>query len=100
MISAKRRMVVTLGRALAAPSANANSARNRKTATGSPMGEPVKRRSRPVTRLTPQTSTNAASAASRKVGLKPMRIGKVANGNNVATRITKTSPQRGLRRAR
>lgn len=83
-ISAKRRMVVTLGRALAAPKAKAKTATSRKTATNRPMGEPTKRRSLPVNRPTTQTKTNEASGCVKESRLEAQPEGEGGEGQQRA----------------
>ncbi len=78
--SANLRSKVGVSGPLLSPNMNAKMAMIIKIAKGKVNGVSVIVRCRPVTKPTSQTATTAARAMSRKVGVRPISIGRVAKG--------------------
>ena len=92
-ISMKRRSKKVLAGLCVSPSAKLKTASSMKSATSNPMGEAMNSSCWPMTSLTSHTKKSAPSATSRKVGLKPMEKGRLANGMRKTTPHSATKPQ-------
>ncbi|MCB9162256.1 MAG: hypothetical protein H6644_20840 [Caldilineaceae bacterium] len=91
--SAKRRMKKLLARLWVKPLAKAKTIISMKSSTSSPKGDARNSRSCPVISLKTHTKKSASSAASKKVGLKPMLKGRLAKGSTKSTPASATKPQ-------